>query len=90
MELLGKIHDYFTFLVIIKLHLARKFITFLCIRHSPYETEELDLSNEKEDDVKLIDGSETPFASFHHCLWFTIASWVQQGCDFLPRLVNTF
>ena len=28
---------------------------------------------------------ETPFASIHHCLWFSIASWVQQGCDFLPR-----
>ena len=86
MESLSKIHDNFAFLAIIKLQLDCKFITFLFIRHSPYETEELDLSDEKGDDVKLIDGGETPFASFHHCLWFTIASWVQQGCDFLPRL----
>ena len=86
MESLSKIHDYFTFLLKIKLPLDSKFIPFSFIRHSPYETEELDLSNDKEEDVKLIDGSETPFASFHHCLWFTIASWVQQGCDFLPRL----
>ena len=86
MESLSKIHDNFAFLAKIKLQLDCKFITFLFIRHSPYETEELDLSDEKGDDVKLIDGGETPFASFHHCLWFTIASWVQQGCDFLPRL----
>ena len=46
------------------------------VRLSPYETEDLDST----------DGAgETPFATFHHCLWFTMASWVQQGCDFLPR-----
>ena len=43
-------------------------------RWSPYETLELDSEE-----------GETPFASIHHCLWFSIASWVQQGCDFLPR-----
>ena len=48
--------------------------SILNLRWSPYETEEL---NSEE--------GETPFASFHHCLWFSIASWVQQGCDFLPR-----
>ncbi len=47
---------------------------FAIARLSPYETEELD---SKE--------GATPFAQFHHCLWFAIASWVQQGCDFLPR-----
>ena len=50
------------------------FSSILNLRWSPYETEEL---NSEE--------GETPFASFHHCLWFSIASWVQQGCDFLPR-----
>ena len=48
--------------------------SILNLRWSPYETEELNS-----------DEGETPFASFHHCLWFSIASWVQQGCDFLPR-----
>lgn len=60
------------------------------IRYSPYETEELDLTSDDEKKVKVDElggDAETPFASFHHCLWFTIASWVQQGCDFLPRLV---
>ena len=44
--------------------------------------------DEEKNEKKELPGSdtETPFASFHHCLWFTIASWVQQGCDFLPRL----
>ena len=46
-------------------------------RWSPYETLELDSEE-----------GETPFASIHHCLWFSIASWVQQGCDFLPRYVH--
>ena len=62
-------------------------------RYSPYETEELELvpndeKNEKKEEPDT--DSETPFASFHHCLWFTIASWVQQGCDFLPRLEFLF
>ena len=48
-------------------------------RWSPYETLELDSEE-----------GETPFASIHHCLWFSIASWVQQGCDFLPRYKRKF
>ena len=49
-------------------------IYLLFFRFSPYETLDLDS-----------DEGVTPFASVHHCLWFSIASWVQQGCDFLPR-----
>ena len=51
---------------------------FLISRFSPFETAELDSGE-----------GETPFRSLHHCLWFSIASWVQQGCDFLPRAVST-
>ena len=48
------------------------------------ETEDKD-EEKKEKKEEPEKDAETPFASFHHCLWFTIASWVQQGCDFLPR-----
>ena len=51
---------------------------FFISRFSPFETAELDSGE-----------GETPFRSLHHCLWFSIASWVQQGCDFLPRAVST-
>ena len=51
-------------------------VMYFIARWSPYETLELDS-----------DEGQTPFASFHHCLWFSVASWVQQGCDFLPRYV---
>ena len=55
--------------------LHNRYIFYLILfRFSPYETLELDS-----------DEGVTPFASVHHCLWFSIASWVQQGCDFLPR-----
>ena len=27
----------------------------------------------------------SPFADVLHCFWFSVASWMQQGCDFLPR-----
>ena len=47
-------------------------------RFSPFETAEIDSSE-----------GESPFTSLHHCLWFSIASWVQQGCDFLPRAIST-
>ena len=57
---------------------------FCYYRNSPYETEELDAGSEEKEETES--AGETPFATFHHCLWFTIASWVQQGCDFLPRL----
>ncbi|CAB4060563.1 GRIN [Lepeophtheirus salmonis] len=46
-------------------------------RYSPLETEDIDSSE-----------GTSPFSSLHHCLWFTIASWVQQGCDFLPRAIS--
>ena len=25
----------------------------------------------------------------NNCIWFTVASWMQQGCDFLPRAMST-
>ena len=51
---------------------------FLIARVSPFETAELDSSE-----------GESPFLSLRHCLWFSVASWMQQGCDFLPRAVST-
>ena len=51
---------------------------FIISRFSPFETAELDSGE-----------GETPFRQLHHCLWFSIASWVQQGCDFLPRAIST-
>ena len=47
-------------------------------RISPFETAELDFSE-----------GTSPFLSMRHCLWFSISSWVQQGCDFLPRAIST-
>ena len=58
----------------ISVSLALYFIS----RVSPFETLELDCSD-----------GESPFLSLRHCLWFSIASWVQQGCDFLPRALST-
>ena len=51
---------------------------FLISRNSPFETAELDSAD-----------GDSPFLSFNHCLWFSVASWMQQGCDFLPRAVST-
>ena len=51
---------------------------FLISRNSPFETAELDSSD-----------GESPFLRFNHCLWFSVASWMQQGCDFLPRAIST-
>lgn len=56
-------------------------VMFIIGKFSPYETEELD---EADDGA----ANTTPFAAFRHCLWFTVASWVQQGCDFLPRALS--
>ena len=53
-------------------------VMFLIAKISPFETAELDT-----------DEGESPFLSFRHCLWFSAASWVQQGCDFLPRAYST-
>ena len=50
---------------------------FLISRNSPFETAELDSSD-----------GESPFLRFNHCLWFSVASWMQQGCDFLPRAIS--
>ena len=47
------------------------------LRYSPYETAELDEGDGQH--------GPSPFRAFRHCLWFSVASWVQQGCDFLPR-----
>ena len=51
---------------------------FIISRFSPFETAELDSPE-----------GDSPFKSLHHCIWFAVASWVQQGCDFLPRAVST-
>ena len=51
---------------------------FLISRNSPFETAELDSPD-----------GDSPFLSFNHCLWFSVASWMQQGCDFLPRAIST-
>ena len=41
---------------------------FIISRFSPFETAELDSSE-----------GESPFRILHHCIWFSVASWVQQG-----------
>ena len=51
---------------------------FFLSRYSPYETAELDGSG----DPTVL----SPFRAFRHCMWFSVASWVQQGSDFVPRL----
>lgn len=51
---------------------------FLIARVSPLETAELDSSE-----------GVSPFLSLRHCFWFSASSWVQQGCDFLPRAFST-
>ena len=51
---------------------------FVIARNSPFETAELDSTD-----------GDSPFLSFNHCLWFSVASWMQQGCDFLPRAIST-
>ena len=51
---------------------------FFIARVSPLETAELDSSE-----------GVSPFLSLRHCFWFSASSWVQQGCDFLPRAFST-
>ena len=58
--------------------LAVSLVLFIIAKISPFETAELDTAD-----------GESPFISLRHCLWFSVASWVQQGCDFLPRAIST-
>ena len=58
--------------------LAVSLAMFVIARISPFETAELDSEE-----------GESPFVSLRHCLWFSVSSWVQQGCDFLPRAFST-
>ena len=41
---------------------------FIISRISPFETAEIDSSE-----------GDSPFRLLHHCIWFSVASWVQQG-----------
>ena len=43
-------------------------------RVSPFETAEMDTAE-----------GESPFLGLHNCLWFSIASWVQQGLQQITK-----
>ena len=49
----------------------------LVSRVSPFETAELDSAE-----------GESPFLILGHCIWFSVASWVQQG-SFYPKKRNS-
>ena len=51
---------------------------YLISRMTPFETAELEESE-----------GQSPFFSLRHCFWFSVSSWVQQGCDFQPHAIST-
>ena len=80
-------HDLFSFLtpfsssvwwMMLVSGLVVSLIMYLIANISPFETAKLDSAEGKSD-----------FASLRHCMWFLMASWVQQGCNFMPIAFST-
>ncbi len=83
----SKLNDLFSFLtpyssyvwwMMLVSGLVVSFIMYLIANISPFETANLNSDEGKSD-----------FASLRHCMWFLMASWVQQGCNFMPIAFST-